>query len=453
MSITNRKRLPPETFRLDVERMRRGWYSDKYFLNLSQVLTALAREGYRYPHKTAARLNLGEVNNSGLEIGNIEVEMQWFTRRRPRALVVGVDKALAILQTCTGYFNDQGEWVDTHQNLEIWAVHDGTWVSYDGNPTHACPVLKARGRYRDFTMLETPTLGVLTRCTRVATNVYEVLAAANGKPVLFFPARFDTPEVQASDGYSYDIAVQAFNAANGHTLVPLVSTDAQGDWWGGAGGGTTAHAIIACFLGDTAEMMVQFASVLPVEISRIALVDFNNDCVGDTMAVMDAMFDRYLKLHRSGKRLEARKFKLFGVRPDTSGTLRDVSVEPLGVPEADLGVCPRLVVQLRSAIDSAWQRWGLQNPEEIAMAKQWCRDVAITVTGGFTPDRIQLFEREGVPVGAYGVGSWLFSNCSDHGTNADFTADVVRVKIKNEWHDIAKVGRRANDNPDLVRVQ
>jgi nicotinate phosphoribosyltransferase len=30
---------------------------------------------------------------------------------------------------------------------------------------------------------------------------------------------------------------------------------------------------------------------------------------------------------------------------------------------------------------------------------------------------------------------------------------VVRVKIGDTWYDMAKVGRRACDNPDLQRVQ
>ena len=37
------------------------------------------------------------------------------------------------------------------------------------------PVLKIRGRYRDFALLETAILGVLTRASRIATNVYDVL--------------------------------------------------------------------------------------------------------------------------------------------------------------------------------------------------------------------------------------------------------------------------------------
>jgi nicotinate phosphoribosyltransferase len=55
-----------------------------------------------------------------------------------------------------------------------------------------------------------------------------------------------------------------------------------------------------------------------------------------------------------------------------------------------------------------------------------------------------------VPVDTYGVGSSLFDN---HGpTVTDYTADVVRVKVHGEWIDMAKVGRKALDNPNLERV-
>ena len=48
MSVFDGKRLPISTFKLDVERMRRGWYSDKYFYNIVAVLSDLARQGYRF---------------------------------------------------------------------------------------------------------------------------------------------------------------------------------------------------------------------------------------------------------------------------------------------------------------------------------------------------------------------------------------------------------------------
>jgi nicotinate phosphoribosyltransferase len=312
--------------------------------------------------------------------------------------------------------------------------------------------MKVRGRYRDFAILETPTLGALTRGSRVATNVYEVLKAARGKQVLFFPARFDAHEVQAADGYAYQIAVHLFNQNYGKSLSAYVSTDAQGDWWGGAGGGTVAHAAIACFLGDTAEATMAFAATRPPDIPRIALVDFRNDCVGTSLQVIRTMFRRHLALLKAGQQGEARKYKLFGVRPDTSSNQRDVSVPPLGEKGLDCGVNPRLVFAMRAAIDSEWQRWGLTG-EDQRIAEAYCRDVRIAVTGGFTPAKIRQFEELKVPADLYGVGSWLLSSCDVCGTNNDFTADVVRVRIAGVWHDLAKAGRRACDNALLERVQ
>jgi len=451
MSIFDGKRLTNATFKLDAERMRAGWYSDKYFENIVGMLTDLARRKYGFGGEST-RLAAAGVAARGTDIGNIEVEMQWFTRRQPFSVIAGVDKALSMLQCCTGYIDKAGQFVNTYEQLEIEAVHDGAIVRYDGDPLNVRPVLKVRGRYRDFALLETPTLGALTRATRIATNVYTVLGAARGKSVLFFPARFDAHEVQAADGYAYNIAVQRFNMDHDQDVGSFISTDAQGDWWGGLGGGTIAHAAIAAFLGDTVECMLAFAETRSVEIPRIALVDFDNDCVGTTLAVMDAMFARYRELLNAGELAEAERYRLFGVRPDTSGNLRDQSVPPLGLKELDMGVTPRLVFLLRQSIDDAWKRWTLA-PEWIARAQAWCREIKIVVTGGFSAKKIQRFEELGVPADIYGVGASLFSNSNEEGTNNDFTADIVRVRIDDAWRELVKVGRRARDNPELERIQ
>jgi nicotinate phosphoribosyltransferase len=446
MSIFDNKRLTNETFKLDIERMRRAWYSDKYFQNIGIMLTRLAEQGYTYQGE-APRLPEG-ISPEGIAVGDIEVEMQWFSRRRGTTVVVGVDKALTMLRHCTGYWKDD-EFVETWGDLQVWAIHDGSLAHYNGNPNQVKPVIRVRGRYRDFALLETPTLGILTRSSRVATNVYQTLIAAQGKPVYFFPARFDLHEVQAADGYAYDIAVERFNLDYAQKLSPLVSTDAQGDWWGGAGAGTVAHAAIASFLSDTAEAMLCFASSLPATLPRIALVDFNNDSVADSLAVLDAMFARYRQLMDDGDEIEAEKYLLYGVRLDTSGSIRDVGVTLTGDPQLDLGVTPRLVIIVRQALDNAWERWDLA-PAWQERARSYCRNVKIVVSGGFRPDKIHLFEKLDVPVDMYGVGSSLFDN---HGpTVTDFTADVVRVKVHGKWIDMAKVGRSPGDNPELERV-
>lgn len=446
MSIFNQQRLTNETFKLDVERMRRGWYSDKYFANIAFILGELSHRGYSY-RGSDPKLPPG-VSAEGLMTGDIEVEMQWFTRRAGRTIVVGVDKALTMLRHCTGYWEEEN-FVNTADRLKVWAVQDGGVVTSDGDPLSAQPVIRVHGRYRDFAILETPTLGILTRASRVATNVYETVLAARGKPILFFPARFDAHEVQAADGYAYTIAVERYNMDHASTLGPFVSTDAQGDWWGGYGGGTVAHAAIASFLGDTAEAMLAFAEVLPPSIPRIALVDFNNDNVTDSLKVCRAMFDRFRAFTEQGEAGEAERYRLYGVRLDTSASLRDVSVPPLGDAALDLGVNPRLVFLVRQALDSAWESWSLPKKWQ-AQARQYCQAVKIVVSGGFRPEKIRRFEQLRVPVDIYAVGSSLFSN--DGPTVTDYTADVVRIKINDQWVDMAKVGRRSLENPQLERV-
>jgi nicotinate phosphoribosyltransferase len=439
MSIIDGKRLPPEIFKLDVERMRRGWYSDHYFNNITLILRTLAEQGYRF-RGSCPELTAQGVDVSQLDVGNIEVDMQYFTRRAPFSVVAGVDHALAMFKLCTGYFDACGSFVNTFERLEIDAVHDGTQVA----PWE--PVMRVRGRYGDFAVLETPTLGAMARRTRIATNVYLTIQAARGKPLLFFPARFDIHEAQPGDGYAYRLAVEVWNTEQNDHLGTYISTEAQGDWWGEKGGGTVAHAYLLCFLRDTAEAMRQFATVLPPDVKRVALVDVNNDCVGDTVKTALALFQRYRELLDAGRQDEAERYVLFGVRPDTSGNIVDKSIVPLGDARLDCGVNPRLVSNIRQALDTLADGLALP-PHWQERARQYFRRVKIVATGGFNPQRIAQFEELRVPVDIYGVGSYLFQ-----GENNDFTADVVRVKINGSWYDMAKVGRQALHNPHMQRV-
>ncbi len=451
MSVFDGKRLPPHVFKLDVERMRHGWYSDKYFERVVRILRQAALDGYRFAGE-APRLAKQGAGPASVAVGDVEVEMQWFPRRHPFCVLVGIDKALAMLETCTGYFDEERRFVNTYDALEVWAAQDGDVVPYDGDPLNVTPVLRVRGRYRDFALLETPTIGAMTRGSRIATNVYEVMCAAAGKPVFFFPARFDAHEIQAMDGHAYRIGVELFNRTKGADLGILISTDAQGDWWGGAGGGTIAHAAVACFLGDISEAMLAFARYVDPDVPRIALVDFENDSVCDSLRTMRRMFEKWAELKEAGEDAEACRYDLHAVRLDTSGHVRDVNVPPVGDPQLDCGVNPRLVWIVRSALDEAWREWDI--PERWRdWARDWCRSVKIVATGGFSSERIRLFEGLAVPVDYYGVGSWLMSDCGRCGTSSDFTADVVRVRVNGEWRDLAKVGRKPCQNPQLELVQ
>jgi len=234
------QRVPPERFHLPVERIRDGYYSDKYFVRTRDVLAQTGR--------------------------NPEVTMQVFQKQH--AYLGGVDEAIGILKLCltTGY-----RWND----IEVFTMRDGDCVE----PGET--VLLIKGPYVAFAHLETVYLGVLARRTRVATNTRLVVEAAWPKPVMFFPARFDHWLVQTGDGYAAHIS-----GAIG------VSTDAQASWWGSEGIGTVPHAMIAAFGGDTVAAAVALAEQMPDEVRIIVLADFDNDCVSTSLAVARALGSR-----------------------------------------------------------------------------------------------------------------------------------------------------------------
>jgi nicotinate phosphoribosyltransferase len=305
------------------------------------------------------------------------VLMQVFCR--DDCVLCGIDEALAIVRRCA----------DNPDDLLIYALHDGDRVMKGET------VLTIEGEYAHFAHLETVYLGVLARGTSVATSVHEVVQAADDRTVLFFASRFDHYLVQSFDGYAAHIGG-----------AQAVSTDANGSFWGEWGVGTIPHGLIAAYGGDTLEACRAFRKHVPEEINLIALVDFWNDCIGTSIEV-------------------ARHFgrQLWGVRLDTAGDLRDVSV--MGRGADSFGVNPELVSMLRETLDREGFPW-----------------VRIVVSGGFIREKVERFVEQKVPFDAVGVGSAFFSK------RVDFTADVVQVDKK----PLAKVGRSLKPNPRLKKV-
>jgi nicotinate phosphoribosyltransferase len=357
-------RLDPATFRLPVERIRDGYYSDAYFNHAKALLEHEGR------HK--------------------DVLMQVFQKKD--SILGGIDEALAVLKLCSGRRAGDGSWEDGWPQLTVKALHEGDEIA----PRET--VLTIEGDYSLFAHLETVYLGSLARRTLIMRNVREVVNAAGGKQILYFPARHDHWLVQTGDGWAAHIA-----GAIG------VSTDAQASWWGGRGLGTVPHGLIAAYDGDTVAAAKAFADRFADEMTVTVLVDFDNDSIATSIAVADALGDR-----------------LWGVRLDTSETLVDRGLWDEMGDDQPTGVNPRLVRKVRAALDDA----GHPN-------------VHIVVSGGFDAERIRAFEAADVPVDAYGVGSSLI-----RGSN-DFTADIVEVDGK----PLAKVGRRLNPSDRLQRVE
>jgi nicotinate phosphoribosyltransferase len=360
MAITEqqRQRLPPEVFDLPAEKMRAGYYTDAYFNHARETLLG---DG-RHPR----------------------VVMQVFQKRD--AYLGGMDEAIAILKLCS----------DDWEALTVHALYDGDRVE----PWE--PVMTIEGDYTLFAHLETLYLGTLSRRTLITTNVVRLLEAANGKQIIFMPARHDHHRVQTGDGYAAYVAGQIVGAPVG------VTTDEQASWWGGKGVGTVPHALISSYGGNTVLAASKFADWAPPDLNVTVLVDFENDSVRTSLEVARALGDR-----------------LWGVRLDTSENLVDRSLwEEMG-DYRPTGVNERLVWKVREALD-----------------KNGFERVKIVASGGFDAEKIRAFETRGVPVDSYGVGSALI-----RGEN-DFTADIVLT----DGLPSAKVGRRFRPTERLERV-
>jgi len=362
-NVAPKTRLEPGIFRLPVARIRAGYYSDAYFVYTKKLLE---EQGHRP-----------------------RVTMQIF--QKYESLLGGIDEAVAILKLCSGSGSGDA-WVTGWDELDVHALHEGDRIA----PYEV--VMTIEGDYTLFAHLETVYLGSLARRSLIMRNVTEVVEAARGKQIFYFPARHDHWLVQTGDGWSAHVA-----GAIG------VSTEAQASWWGGRGMGTVPHGLIAAYGGDTVKAATVFADRFHREMSITVLVDWENDSVKTALEVAQALGP-----------------KLWGVRLDTSEDLVDRSLHNEMGGFRPSGVNRRLVEKVRLALDEAGYT-----------------DVRIVVSGGFTAARIREFEAAGVPVDAYGVGSSLI-----RGDN-DFTADIVIV----DGRPCAKAGRTYRPNPRLEKVE
>src|SRR3712207_6180391 len=96
MTIRERVRMAPSVFRLPVEKIRDGYYSDAYF-NLTK---SLLEADDHHPR----------------------VLMQVFQRKE--SILGGVDEAIAVLKHGAGHY-DGDTWVSGWDDLEVKALHEG----------------------------------------------------------------------------------------------------------------------------------------------------------------------------------------------------------------------------------------------------------------------------------------------------------------------------------------
>ena len=342
-----------------------GCYADKYFYRTKQIL---------------------ESDNY-----NPIVTMQVFPR--VTGILCGMKEVLNLLKPL---------------NLKIKAITEGSL--FKENET----VMLITGEFQKFVHFETVYLGILSRMSSIASNMYEIIKAANGKDVIMMSARFERPEMQSYDGYAAYIGgckkfSTMMNIANFLMLEEKLRPV-----------GTIPHALIAAYGGDTVKATLAFDSFIKEDIPRIALVDFENDCVRTALKV--------------AKTFKEKERRLYGVRLDTSKGMIDrwisdeifTNVRVLNeFRDSLMGVCPILVREVRDNLD-----------------KEGFKDIKIIVSGGFTAEKIKEFVEDEVPFDGVGVGSSLYKK------RIDFTADIVLLNGK----PCSKEGRYYNPNNRLKPV-
>ena len=247
-------------------------------------------------------------------------------------------------------------------------------------------VLRIHARYRRFGQYETAILGMLAQSTGWATAARECVDVASPAPVISFGARHVHPDI--TDVLDYAAIVGGCVGA---------STPAGARLAGLAPTGTMPHSLVLIF-GDTVEAALAFDRDLGPEVSRIVLVDTFKDEAEEALRVAHALGDR-----------------LYGIRLDT--------------PSERGRVTPDLVHEIRARLDQAA-----------------FNHVKIVVSGGLTPERMQVFKDAGAPVDSYAVGSYISG-----ATPIDFTGDIKEI----DGRPIAKRGRipGRTDSPRLKRVK
>ncbi|MGL5643551.1 MAG: nicotinate phosphoribosyltransferase [Metamycoplasmataceae bacterium] len=253
------------------------------------------------------------------------------------------------------------------------------------------PVLQLTGKYEYFGIYEGVIDGILARSTSIATNSYRCIKAARGKNIVYMGDRGDHYINQEVDGKAVEdagiIGHSTYVGAQGKEEVIF---------------GSIPHILIQHFNGDLVAAMKAYMETFPEEKEFIALVDFNNDVISDSLAVLKEFGN-----------------KLWGVRIDTSINMVDKMFEN---EEPKYGVNVEQVKRLRIALD-----------------ENNGKHVKIIVSSGFTPEKIEEFENNNAPVDSYGVGEYILK------INIGFSCDAVLIDNK----EVAKVGRGYRENKKL----
>lgn len=382
-------------------------FIDKYFLRARDILAA---EGH-----------------------NPWVRAQIFVRKGP-GIVGGIEEAIAIIRKYSKIEENGGA---------IYAVEEGS--AYEPKET----LMVLEGRAQDIIELETMYLGAIAAGTTKANtevsfvdpdvvreNVRKVKDLIGDRPLIYMGAR------HWSFRDDVIIARAAFEGG-----AEAASTDIAAKTAGKVGVGTIPHALecVYSWLYGQSKAVVEstlaFDRVIDKAIPRVALIDYNNREIDDSIAVARALFYKLkgnltVRVDTCGENVGQGAFEKFEDVPE-GHVFRKIRDQ---IPEEDLkywfgrGVTVSGVYALRRAL-----------------AERGYPGVRVLLSSGFgNPDKVAAFVRAEKILGgmklfdALGAGGFLGIPCRES------TMDIVAVSHIREGLNnstVSKVGREYRQNP------
>ncbi|MHA1266729.1 MAG: nicotinate phosphoribosyltransferase [Candidatus Helarchaeota archaeon] len=238
------------------EEIKSGRTTDIYFVRANQILKEKGLDKIRV---------YAEISTSGLPN-----EWNW-------ALFTGVKEVANLFENCPVNINCFPEGSIFHP------------VDYHG---YRVPVMTIEGNYYDFSILETPLLGLICQATGIATAAARLRIIAKNKTILSFGLRRMHPSIAPMIDYSCYIA--GLDGVSGVLSAELLNI---------APSGTIPHALIIVF-GDQIKAWQAFDEIIPPEVPRIALCDTYRDERDEVIMAAENVKN------------------LFGIRLDTPGSRR-----------------------------------------------------------------------------------------------------------------------------------
>lgn len=318
----------------------------------------------KYFHKTTEILEKHNPNNV--------ITLQFF-QRRDNCLLAGMDEVLNLLKENSDI-----------NKYSIKYLPDGSRINAFET------VLELEGNYQYFGKFEGIIDGILSRSSSIATNAYECVKAATNKQIIFMGDRADHYLMQEIDGKAVAIGG-----------IKMVSTDAQLGFEFNSTFGSVPHILIQNFKGNTVKAMQAYADTFP-QTKVIALVDYHNNVIKDSLDVYNALKDQ-----------------LYGVRIDTSKNMVDHMFDG---QEPEYGVTINQVKNLRKALDDVG-----------------ASHIKIVASSGFNQEKIKQFENEQTPVDFYGVGQGMFKMICNFSADATLLNGVLEAKEGRTYHPNSKL--------------